>query len=125
VLPARPDAAAAAAAAAALAASPAARREGVLATVRAQAAEHRDAFYVVDLAEVAYKHREWTSQLPRVRPFFAVKCNDDALIVKTLSALGTGFDCATKGEISMALRQGVRPEDIIFAHPAKQPSHIR
>jgi ornithine decarboxylase len=97
----------------------------VLAAVRAQVATHRDAFYVVDLAELAYKHAEWSSQLPRVRPYYAVKCNDDALIVKTLAALGTGFDCATKGEISMALRQGVRPEDIIFAHPAKQPSHIR
>jgi diaminopimelate decarboxylase len=75
--------------------------------------------------QLAYKHAEWSSQLPRVRPYYAVKCNDDALIVKTLSALGTGFDCATTGEISMALRQGVRPEDIIFAHPAKQPSHIR
>lgn len=105
--------------------NPEARRQAVLDTVRDRVGHHKDAFYVVDLAEVAYKHAEWRSQLPRVRPFFAVKCNDDPEIVKTLADLGTGMDCATKGEISMALRLGVRPEDIIFAHPAKQPSHIQ
>jgi ornithine decarboxylase len=105
--------------------NPEARRQAVLDTVRDRVGHHKDAFYVVDVAEVAYKHAEWRSQLPRVRPFFAVKCNDDPEIVKTLADLGTGMDCATKGEISMALRLGVRPEDIIFAHPAKQPSHIQ
>lgn len=93
--------------------------------VRQQVHAHADAFYVVDLAEVAHKLNEWYSQLPRVRPYYAVKCNDDPQIVKTLASLGAGFDCATKGEMSMALGLGVKPEDIIFAHPAKQPSHIR
>jgi ornithine decarboxylase len=105
--------------------NPETRRQAVLETVRDRVGHHKDAFFVVDLAEVAYKHAEWKSQLPRVRPFFAVKCNDDPEIVKTLSDLGTGMDCATKGEISMAIGLGVRPEDIIFAHPAKQPSHIQ
>jgi ornithine decarboxylase len=80
---------------------------------------------VVDLAEVAAKHAQWRAELPRVRPYFAVKCNDDPHIVATLARLGAGFDCASKGEMSMALRLGVPPSDIIFAHPAKQPSHIR
>lgn len=76
-------------------------------------------------AELAYKHGEFVSQLPRVRPFYAVKCNDDPLIVDTLHSLGCGFDCASKGEMSMALKAGVKPGDIIFAHPAKQVSHIQ
>ena len=93
--------------------------------VREQVHTHRDAFYVVDLAEVARKHAEWSAALPRVRPFYAVKCNDDPQIVRTLAALGTGFDCASKTEISMVLSTGVKPEDVIFAHPAKQvgPPH--
>jgi ornithine decarboxylase len=104
--------------------APATRRSAVLDIVRAQIPAHKDAFYVVDLAELAYKHAEWCTQLPRVRPFYAVKCNDDPVLVKTLASLGAGFDCASKGEMSMVLGLGVKPDDIIFAHPAKQPSHI-
>lgn len=92
--------------------------------VRQHARTRKDAFYIVDLAELAYKHQEWCSQLPRVQPFYAVKCNDDPQIVQTLASLGANFDCASKGEMSMVLGLGVQPENIIFAHPAKQPSHL-
>jgi len=104
--------------------TPAARRAAVLDTVRAQVRGHADAFYVVDLPELAHKLNEWHAALPRVRPFYAVKCNDDPAVVRTLAALGTGFDCATRAEIAMVLAAGVPPADVIFAHPAKQPSHI-
>ena len=90
--------------------------------VRAQIPAHTDAFYVVDLAEIAHKYDEWVTQLPRARPFYAIKCNDDKTIIKTLKDLGAGFDCASKGEMSMCLAAGVKAEDIIFAHPAKQVS---
>lgn len=60
-----------------------------------------------------------------MRPCYAVKCNDDPKVVETLARLGAGFDCASRAEISLALRAGVPPSDIIFAHPAKQPSHLR
>jgi len=100
------------------------RREVVINTVRAHLPARQDAFYVVDLSEIAHKYDEWTSQLPGVRPFYAVKCNDDPEIVSTLAALGAGFDCASKGEMAMVLAQGVPARDIIFAHPAKQVSHI-
>lgn len=96
----------------------------MLELVKEQAPSHKDAFYVVDLSEVAAKHQQWVQELPRVRPYYAVKCNDDPHIVATLARLGAGFDCASKGEMSMALKLGVSPSDIIFAHPAKQPSHI-
>lgn len=39
---------------------------------------------------------KWLKALPRVTPFYAVKCNDSRTIVKTLAAIGTGFDCASK-----------------------------
>jgi len=42
-----------------------------------------------------------------------------------LSALDTGFDCASKGEIQLALSLGVTPDRIIYAHTIKIPSHIR
>lgn len=109
---------------AAASSSPSARRAAVLDVVKAEVATHQDAFYVVDLSEVTRKHAEWVANLPRVRPFFAVKCNDDPEIISTLAAAGAGFDCASKGEMSMVLAAGVPASDIIFAHPAKQISHL-
>lgn len=103
---------------------PEARTQSVLRIVREQIPAHKDAFYVVDLNEVAYKYAQWQAELPRVRPFYAVKCNDDPRVVQTLASLGAGFDCASKGEMSMCLGLGVAPADVIFAHPAKQVSHL-
>ncbi len=53
-----------------------------------------DSFYVVDLGRVLELHRDWVTALPTVTPFYAVKCNNDPALLKTLAALGTGFDCA-------------------------------
>ncbi|CAH2246368.1 jg27636 [Pararge aegeria aegeria] len=84
-----------------------------------------DPFYVMDLGEVVARFREWKELMPRVEPFYAVKCNDDKLMVSTLAALGAGFDCASKAEIQLVTSIGVRPDRIIFANPAKPASHIR
>ncbi|MGH0166403.1 UNVERIFIED_CONTAM: hypothetical protein FKN15_050711 [Acipenser sinensis] len=40
----------------------------------------------------------WTRALPRVTPYYAVKCNDSKAVVMTLASLGAGFDCASKAE---------------------------
>ena len=55
-----------------------------------------DSFYVVDLGRVIHLYDAWMDKLPQVQPFYAVKCNEDPALVKTLAALGTGFDCASK-----------------------------
>lgn len=55
----------------------------------------------------------------------AVKCNDDPLLLQTLAALGTGFDCASKSEIRSVLELGVDPSSIIYANPCKQKSHLK
>lgn len=55
----------------------------------------------------------------------AVKCNPDPYVLRLLAALGTGFDCASNGEISQALNLGVDPSRIIFANPCKAVSFVR
>ena len=55
----------------------------------------------------------------------AVKCNSDPLLLRTLAALGSGFDCASKNEIATVLDLGVDPSRIIYAHTCKQISHIK
>ncbi|XP_008320984.1 ornithine decarboxylase-like [Cynoglossus semilaevis] len=84
----------------------------------------KDAFYVCDLGDLLKKHLRWVKALPRVTPFYAVKCNDIQPVVKTLMELGIGFDCASKNEIQQILSLGADPSQIIFANPCKQISHI-
>jgi ornithine decarboxylase len=56
----------------------------------------------------------------------AVKCNPDPYVLRLLAALGTGFDCASNGEISQVLDiGGVDPSRIIFANPCKAASFVR
>ncbi|CAG8688245.1 2686_t:CDS:2, partial [Acaulospora colombiana] len=54
-----------------------------------------------------------------------VKCNPDPMVLRLLSALGTGFDCASKAEIQTVLDMGVDPSRIIYANPCKQASFVR
>uniref|UniRef100_A0A3B3ZRP9 ornithine decarboxylase n=1 Tax=Periophthalmus magnuspinnatus TaxID=409849 RepID=A0A3B3ZRP9_9GOBI len=87
--------------------------------------DDRDAFYICDLGDILKKHLRWTRALPRVTPFYAVKCNDSRSVVTTLASLGTGFDCASKTEIQLVQSLGVDPGRIIYANPCKQVSQIK
>jgi ornithine decarboxylase len=82
-------------------------------------------FYVFNIGDIVKKHQTWIENMPRVIPHYAVKCNDNEFVLATLAALGTSFDCASKGEISKILDLGVNPDRIIFANPTKPNSHIR
>ncbi|KAL6056526.1 Ornithine decarboxylase [Balamuthia mandrillaris] len=83
------------------------------------------AFYVTDLTNPIEKYLQWKRVLPRVHPFYAVKCNPDPVIVRSLVTCGTGLDCASQAEMQLALELGLAPENIIFAHPCKNPVHLQ
>ncbi|KAL9618352.1 MAG: hypothetical protein Q9160_006934 [Pyrenula sp. 1 TL-2023] len=84
-----------------------------------------DAFYVADMGAVYRQHVRWKLNLPRVKPFYAVKCNPDMEVLRLLAKMGTGFDCASQAEIEKVLRLGVEPDRIIFAQPCKTKSYVR
>ena len=84
-----------------------------------------DTFYVVDLGVVAALAAGWAALLPRVHPFYAVKCNGDTALLATLAACGCSFDCASEAEIAAVTALGVAPDRIIFANACKRPSDIR
>lgn len=87
--------------------------------------DERDAFFVADLGDVVKKHLRFLKALPRVKPFYAVKCNSSKGVVQILAELGAGFDCASKAEIELVQSIGVKPENIIYANPCKQISQIK
>ncbi|OBZ72018.1 Ornithine decarboxylase [Grifola frondosa] len=88
-------------------------------------ADAEKAFFVADLSYVYKQHERWKKYLPDIEPYYAVKCNPDPYVLRLLAALGTGFDCASNGEISQVLQIGVDPSRIIFANPCKATSFIR
>ncbi|MCO5565222.1 hypothetical protein L7F22_018895 [Adiantum nelumboides] len=83
-----------------------------------------DAFYVMDVGVVLRLWRTWKLAMPRVHPFYAVKCNSDVPLLALLSALGAGFDIASKAELDLVRSLGIGGDRIIFANPCKMPSHI-
>jgi ornithine decarboxylase len=60
-----------------------------------------------------------------VYPHYAIKCNPNPVLVKTLALFGVGFDCASAREIQIALDAGAAPEQIIYANPCKQVSALK
>ena len=84
-----------------------------------------NSFYVVDLGAVVRLHKAWCQSMPRVQPFYAVKCHPNPAVMGVLAALGTGFDCASQEEIRAVTSLGVSPDRIIYAHPCKPPGQIR
>nr|XP_006816280.1 PREDICTED: probable ornithine decarboxylase-like [Saccoglossus kowalevskii] len=79
----------------------------------------------MDIGEVVRRFKEWQSLLPRVHPFYAVKCNSHPVILTVLGALGSGFDCASKSEIEDVLNIGVPASRIIYANPCKSKTHLQ
>jgi ornithine decarboxylase len=86
-----------------------------------------ESFYVVDLGVVVSQFYQWRKNFPRVECFYAVKCNPDPLIVKTLAILGSHFDCASSAEIRLVQEMSkdlARTPEILYANPCKGRSHM-
>ena len=82
-------------------------------------------YFIVDINEVKEAYKRWKKCLPNVLPYYAMKCNPNPVIVKTLCDLGCNFDCASKSEIEHILKISNDPSRIIFAHPCKYKSHLQ
>ena len=80
---------------------------------------------MMDLGMAARLHACFTGALPRVAPFYAVKCMPEPGLLRMLAALGAGFDCASTQELAAVLGMGVPPARIIYAHPVKPPAQAR
>lgn len=51
---------------------------------------------MADLGDIVKKHLRFLKALPRVKPFFPVKCNGSEGVIRLLAELGAGFACANK-----------------------------
>mmetsp|Transcript_31824 Transcript_31824/g.46632 ORF Transcript_31824/g.46632 Transcript_31824/m.46632 type:complete len:654 (-) Transcript_31824:830-2791(-) len=86
-----------------------------------------ESFYVVDIGVIVSQLYQWRKYFPRVEPFYAVKCNPDPVIVRSLAILGANFDCASRSEYRLVQQLSSdlpRNPDIIYANPCKARAHI-
>ncbi|MEQ6249158.1 type III PLP-dependent enzyme [Sulfitobacter sp. HNIBRBA3233] len=79
---------------------------------------------VVSRAVVADAYDALKAGLGKARIHYAVKANPAAEIIHTLVQKGSGFDCASRGEIELCLGQGARPENLSFGNTIKRASDI-
>ncbi|NXG54902.1 AZIN2 inhibitor, partial [Hemiprocne comata] len=85
----------------------------------------QQAFFVADLGDMVRKHLHFLKALPRVKPYFPVKCNSSEGVIRLLAELGTGFACANKAEIARVQSIGVPADKVFYSSPCKQVAHLR
>eukprot|EP00835_Amoeboradix_gromovi_P001753 NODE_87_length_21935_cov_0.397142.p4 type:complete len:421 gc:universal NODE_87_length_21935_cov_0.397142:7407-8669(+) len=85
-----------------------------------------DGFYIMDMGVIEDQHVQFIDLMPRVKPFYAMKCFPDRYVIHKLMQLGCGFDCASLEEIKTVLEiADGKHVDIIFANPCKLISHLQ
>jgi len=62
--------------------------------------------------------------LPYVKPYYAVKCNNNPILLGTLAQYGAGFDCASLREVRDVRSLSTTGVPCIFAHPCKITNEI-
>ncbi|NWU48826.1 AZIN2 inhibitor, partial [Dromas ardeola] len=85
----------------------------------------QQAFFVADLGDIVKKHLRFLKALPRVKPYFPVKCNGSEGVIRLLAELGAGFACTNKAEIMRVQSIGVPADKIFYSSPCKQVAHIK
>ncbi|XP_009695887.1 PREDICTED: LOW QUALITY PROTEIN: antizyme inhibitor 2, partial [Cariama cristata] len=85
----------------------------------------QQAFFVADLGDIVKKHLRFLKALPRVKPYFPVKCNGSEGVIRLLAELGTGFACTNKAEIARVQSIGVPADKIFYSSPCKQVAHMK
>jgi len=87
--------------------------------------QNEQPFYIIDIGEIIKAYKKWTAHFPNIKPYYAVKCNPNPVILHVLSSLGTYFDCASENEIKTIVELTNDPDTIIFANPCKMSSQIK
>lgn len=84
-------------------------------------------FYTLSRSRLTTQHALWKKQLPHVKPYYAVKCNPDPLLLKWLYQENVSFDCASARELKMVAEQfGEKPtgDRLLLANPCKTINDI-
>ena len=87
--------------------------------------QNEQPFYIIDVGELIKSYEKWNVCFPNIKPYYAVKCNPNPVVLDVLWCLGTYFDCASENEIKAIVELTNDPNTIIFANPCKMSSQIK
>jgi ornithine decarboxylase len=79
---------------------------------------------VISRDRVATQYDALRAGLGRAHIHYAVKANPAPQIIRLLVKKGSGFDCASRGEIELCLSQGAKAANISFGNTIKRSADI-
>jgi ornithine decarboxylase len=81
-------------------------------------------YLATDLRILEERLQRFVTALPRVQPFYAVKCNSAARVLSTVVEQGASFEVASLGELRMLQELGVDPAGVLYSNTVKPASHV-
>ncbi|XP_053658509.1 uncharacterized protein LOC128707578 [Anopheles marshallii] len=79
---------------------------------------------ILDLDEIVHSYDRWKDSHPYAGAYYLPSVNNHPTVLTLLGKLGLGFSCASVIEMRSVLKNGVTPDRIVLAHPAKAPETI-
>jgi ornithine decarboxylase len=98
------------------------------------AIEHGTPLIIIDHKIIKENFRTFCQNLPRIKPYYAVKANPEPEIVKTLYKLDSGFDIASWEEFKIVYdliggsnqeKDQFMNENVIYANPVKRIESLK
>jgi ornithine decarboxylase len=84
---------------------------------------------VLSKSRIESQWSTWAKALPTIKPYYAVKCNPEPFLLKTLIDKGANFDCASLREVhdvkACKIAYDMPTPEILYAHPLKSERDIR
>ena len=80
---------------------------------------------VYDLSQIEENYLSFLEARKDVAIHYAIKACPKPRILQRITALGGGFDVASRAELDLALETGVSPSKCIFSNTVKFPADIR
>lgn len=90
-----------------------------------KAAKTHDCFYLYDEAGIVSQCGALREAFPEASLLCSVKANPNPRVLACIFSQGIGADAASVGEVRLARRMGLSPEQIYFSAPGKTAQDIR
>uniref|UniRef100_A0A915C3B4 Ornithine decarboxylase n=1 Tax=Parascaris univalens TaxID=6257 RepID=A0A915C3B4_PARUN len=82
-------------------------------------------FYVMDMGRLENLLNAWREHMPRVQPFYSLRCNADPVLLRLLvEQPDVGFCCTNRVELNMAVELAGR-ERVLYANPLWTRGSVR
>lgn len=82
-------------------------------------------FYVMDMGRLESLLRSWREHLPRVQPFYSIRCNADPVLLRLLvEQPDIGFYCTNRAELNLAVELAGEKR-VVYANPLWTRGNVR